>query len=48
MFISHYAIIYFFVKNFFFESLYFSEFDILMFLFVFWFRNRLFIKYVHD
>ena len=39
-FISYYTIIYFFVKNFFFKCLYFSEYDIWMFLFVFWLRNR--------
>ena len=36
MFISSYPTIYYFVKNFFFECLYFSEYDIRMFLFVFW------------
>ena len=45
MFVSYYIIIYFFVKNFFFECLYFSEYDIRMFLFVFWLRNRPSIKY---
>ena len=45
MFISCYTIIYFFVNNFFFECLYFSEYDIPMFLFVFWWRNRPSIKY---
>ena len=35
MFILYYTIIYFFVNNFFFESLYFSEYDIRMFLFIF-------------
>ena len=48
MFISYYTIIYFFVKNFFFECLYFSEYDIRMFLFVFWLRNRPSIKYVRN
>ena len=48
MFISSYTTIYFFVKNFFFECLYFSEYDIRMFLFVFWLRNRPFIKYVRN
>ena len=33
-------------KNFFFENLYFSEYDIPMLLFVFWLRNRPSIKYV--
>ena len=46
MFISYYTIIYFFVKNFFFERLYFSEYNIRMFLFTFWLRNRPSIKYV--
>ena len=46
MFISYYTIIYFFVKNFFFECLYFSEYDIRMFLFVFWLGNRPSIKYL--
>ena len=46
MFISYYTIIYFFVNNFFFEYLYFSEYDIWMILFVFWLRNRPSIKYV--
>ena len=35
MLISSYTTIYFFVKNFFFECLYLSEYDIRMFLFVF-------------
>ena len=48
MFISYYTIIYFFVKNFFFECLYFSEYDIRMFLFVFWLRNRLSIRYIRN
>ena len=39
IFISSYTTICFFVKNFFFECLYFTEYDILMFLFVFWLRN---------
>ena len=48
MFISYYTIIYFLVKNFFSECLYFSEYNILMFLFVFWLRNRPSIKYVRN
>ena len=48
MFILYYTIIYFFVKNFFFKCLYFSEYDIRMFLFVFWLGNRPFIKYVRN
>ena len=48
MFISYYTIIYFFAKNFFLECLYFSEYDIRMFLFVFWLRNRPSIKYVRN
>ena len=48
MFISYYTIIYFFVNNFFFECLYFSECDIQMFLFVFWLIDRLSITYVHN
>ena len=48
MFISYYTIIYFFVNNFFFECLYFSEYDIRMFLFAFWLRNRPSIKYVRN
>ena len=47
MLISSYTAIYFFIKNFFFECLYFSEYDIRMFLFVFfWLRNRPSIKYI--
>ena len=46
MFISSYTTIYFFIKIFFFKCLYFSEFDIQMFLFAFWLRNRPSIKYV--
>ena len=37
---------YFFVKDFFFECLYFCEYNIRMFLFVFWLRNRPSIKCV--
>ena len=48
MIISYYPIIYFFVKNFFFEYLYFIEYDIRMFLFVFWLKNRPSIKYVRN
>ena len=48
MFISYYTAIYFFVKNFFFECLYFSEYDNRMFLFVFWLKNRSSIKYVRN
>ena len=49
MFISSYTTIYFFVTNFFFsECLYFSEYDIRMFLLVFWLRNRPSIKYVRN
>ena len=47
MFISYYTIIYFFVKNVFLEWLYFSEYDIRMFL-VFWLRNKPSIKYVRN
>ena len=52
MFISYCTIIYFFVYIYIyiyiyiFECLYFSEYDIPMFLFVFWLRNRPSIKYV--
>ena len=46
MFISSCATIYFFVKNFFFECLYFSEYDTRMFLYAFWLRNRPSINYV--
>ena len=45
-FILHYLS--FFVKNFFFECLYFSEYDIRMFLIVFWLRNGPSIKYVRN
>ena len=48
MFISSYTIIYFYVNNFFFKCLYFSEYDIRMFLFVFWSRNRSYINYVRN
>ena len=48
MFISYCTIIYFFVKNFFFERLYFSECDIRMLLFVLWLRNKPSIKYVRN
>ena len=48
MFILYYTIIYFFVKIFFYECLYFSEYDIRMFLFVFWLRNRPSIRYVRN
>ena len=48
MFILYYTIIYFFVKIFFYECLYFSEYDIRMFLFVFWLRNRPSFKYVRN
>ena len=47
MFISSYTTIYFFRKEFFLKCLYFSEYDIWMFLFVFLLRNRPSIKYVH-
>ena len=40
--------IYFFLKNFFSEWLYFSEYDIWMFLFVFWLRNKPSIKFVRN
>ena len=48
VFISSYTTIYFFVNNFVFECLYFSECDIWMFLFVFWLRYRPSIKYVRN
>ena len=48
MFISSYTTIYFFAKNFFSECLYFSEYDIRMFILVFWLRNMSSIKYVHN
>ena len=49
MFISNYTITYVFVNNFFFfECLYFSAYDIRMFLFVFWLRNRPSINYVSN
>ena len=47
MFISYCTIIYVFVKIFF-ECLYFSEYDIRMFLFVFWLKKRPSIKYVRN
>ena len=48
-FISSNTTIYFFVMNyFFFECLYFSEYDIWMLLFIFWLRNRPSIKYVRN
>ena len=47
MLISYYTIIYF-RKDFFFKYLYFSEYDIRMFLFVFWLTNRPSIKYVRN
>ena len=43
-FILHYHL--FFRKKYFFVCLYFSEYDIRMFLFVFWWRTSLSIKYV--
>ena len=45
-FILHYNL--FFRKELFFEYLYFSEYNIRMFLFIFWLRNRLSIKYVRN
>ena len=48
MFISHYTTIYFSVKIFFFERLYFSEYDIRIFLFVFWVEKRPSIKDVRN
>ena len=45
-FILHYHL--FFVKNCFFEFLYFSEYDIRMFLCVFWLRNMSSILYVRN
>ena len=48
LFILSCTTIYFFIKNFFFNCLYFSQYDIRMFLFVFWLRNTLSIKYVHN
>ena len=45
-FILHYHL--FFRKDFFYECLYFSEYDIRMFLFVFWLRNRPSFKYVRS
>ena len=45
-FILHYHL--FFVKNSFFECLYFSEYDIRMFLCVFWLRNMSSILYVRN
>ena len=46
MFISSYTTIYFFVKNFFFECLYFSEYDLRVFIFLFWLGNRPSIKLI--
>ena len=43
-----YSIIYFFLNNSFFECIYFSEYDIFIFLFVFWESNRPSIKYVRN
>ena len=40
--------VYFFVINFFLECLYLSEYDVRMFLFVFWLRSRPSIKYMHN
>ena len=48
MFISSYTTIFFFVKIFFFGCLYFSKYDIRMFLFVFWLRGRPFNKYLRN
>ena len=48
MFISYYTIIYFFVKKSFFKCLYFSEYNIRMFLLAFWLRNSPSIKYVRN
>ena len=48
MFISYETIAYFFVNNFFFECLYFSEYDIQISLFVFWSRNSPSIEYVRN
>ena len=48
MFISSYTTICFFVKIFFLECLYFSEYGIQMFLFVFRLRNSPSIKYVRN
>ena len=48
MFISYYTVIYFLRKEFIFKCLCFSEYDIGMFLFVFWLRNRPSIKYVRN
>ena len=49
MFISSYTTIYFFVKeNYFFECLYFNEYDIRMSLSVYCLRNGLSIKYVRN
>ena len=45
-FILHYHL--FFRKDFFFECLYFSEYDIQIFLLVFWLRNELSIKQVRN
>ena len=46
MFISYNTIVYFFGKIFFLEYLHFSVFDVRIFLFVFWLRNRPSMKYI--
>ena len=46
MFISSYTTIYFVAKQYFFECLYFSEYDMRMPLFVYWLRKGPAIKYV--
>ena len=48
MFILSFTTIYIIVKNFSSEYLYFSEYSIRIFLFVFWLRNRLTNKYVRN
>ena len=48
MLILSYINIYFLVNIVFFECLYFSEYDIRMFLFAFWLRNRPFITYLRN
>ena len=48
MFVSSFTTIYFFVKNFFLECLYSSEYDIWMFLLAFWLGNRSSIKYLRN
>ena len=50
MFILSYTTVYFFVKKFFFECLYFSEYGIRVFECskVFWLRNRPSIKHVRN